>query len=233
MKVAIMQPYFFPYLGYFQLINHVDTFIFYDDVNYIKKGWINRNKILHKEESELITIPLSRASQNKKINEIKLFNKDQSQKIFTDKLRQNYKNAPYFKNTLDIISEVFSKDHDTISDLSSQSIKTISQFLSIDTEFKLSSEEYSSTKDFKKAKRLIEITKLNNSVNYINPIGGMEIYEKEYFIKYGIHLSFMKNSIEPYKQFNNKPITGLSIIDVLMFNSPSDINEMLQQFELI
>ena len=233
MKVAIMQPYFFPYIGYFQLINHVDTFILYDDVNFIKKGWINRNNILQKGKSELITIPLSKASQNKKINEILLHNKNQSQKMFFERIQFNYKEAPFFHKTMDIISEVFSKNHLTISELSSQSIKTTSQYLSMDTEFKLSSIEYTATKDLKKAERLIEITKLNGAVNYINPEGGKKIYDKNYFKKFGINLNFMKCSIDTYQQFNNIPVKGLSIIDVLMFNSPSEINKMLLNFEII
>jgi len=206
MKIAIMQPYFAPYLGYFQLIKEVDTFIFYDDVNFIKGGWINRNYININKELKRFTIPLIKPSSFKKINEIEVNwgSKDMSKLIKT--FQQNLKDKT-------IINKIIKEKPKTIADMAILSISLFCEYLGITTKLKRSSElNYYKQKD--KVLNLIEICKLENSFHYINPEGGQSLYNKEQFLSYGIKLNFIKglsspsiletiNSPNIYKQLNN------------------------------
>lgn len=232
MKLAVMQPYIFPYIGYFQLINAVDKFVFYDDVNFIKRGWINRNQILINKNAHLFTIPLIKASQNKLILEIELGIDEKWIATFLATLEFNYKNAPNFDEIFNLIQTIFSKQNRTIADLTIESITTISKYLGLLTQFEKSSISYASSKGMEKADRLIDITKKSNSNTYINPNGGKDLYTKAYFNKQGINLFFIENSILPYSQYKNEFISGLSIIDVLMFNSKENIKHMLTKYTL-
>lgn len=233
MKIAIMQPYIFPYLGYFQLINAVDKFVFYDDVNYIKKGWINRNRILTNNEAMLFTIPVLKASQNKLINEIELGWDEKWKKQFFTTLEQNYKKATYFEQSIDLIKTIFNQPQISIADLTISSIKVVSNYLELKTVFETSSQQYATTKGMEKAARLISICQVNGTDTYINPIGGKELYQKQHFKENGIDLFFIENQLPVYKQFNNDFVAGLSIIDVLMFNSKQEVKKMLNQYQLV
>lgn len=233
MKIAIMQPYIFPYIGYFQLIRAVDIFIFYDDVNFIRRGWINRNQLLVNSEAKLFTIPLLKASQNKLINEVKLMDNQQWLKQFYTTLEFNYKKAPHFNEIFELIRSIFGKNHNTISDLSIDSVKTISNYLSLSIAFEKSSTSYPETKGMDKADRLIEISKIKKADVYINPSGGKELYQKEYFRENGIELSFINNQIPHYNQNNSVFVAGLSIIDVLMYNSKEEVLKMLDLYQII
>lgn len=233
MSIAIMQPYFFPYIGYFQLINASDTFIFYDDVNFITRGWINRNKIMINGSSSLISVPLNNASQNKLINEVKLSNNEKPIKKLLKSIKFSYSKAPYFSDVYPIIEHTLLSNSETIADLSILSVKEVSEYLGLTTEFKLSSNAYNN-KELKKADRLIDICIKEGDTDYINPIGGAEIYTKEYFSDRGINLYFLDSQLEEYDQNNGEFIPGLSIIDVLMFNSKQEIRDKhLKTFKLI
>jgi hypothetical protein len=233
MKVAIMQPYIFPYIGYFQLIQAVDKFIFYDDVNFIKKGWINRNQILINNQAHLITIPLNKASQNILIKDTLISYEENWAKKLLNNLEHNYKKAPYFNDAYSLIKQILEKNFNTISDFAINSIIEVSNYLEINTNFELSSEKYMDSIYLKKELRLIGICKKNNATDYINPIGGKEIYTKEDFKNKGLKLKFIEPQINEYKQFNSGFISGLSIIDVLMFNSKEEVRKMLNNYELI
>ncbi len=230
-----MQPYIFPYIGYFQLIKAVDKFIFYDDVNYIKGGWINRNNILINKNKSLFTIPLDKASPFITINEtninLKIFREWRLK--FLKTMEQSYKKAPYYSQTYSIIVKILNQDVEKISQLAINSIVEISNFLNIKTEFELSSESYPLTNKIDRVERLLDICKKNNALDYINPIGGIELYTKEDFIKADIRLHFIKSMPIKYLQFGNEFIEWLSIIDVLMFNSPEKINIMLDDYFLL
>ena len=209
MKIAIMQPYVFPYIGYFQLVSAVDKFVFYDDVNYIKKGWINRNRILVNNEANLFTIPVLKASQNKLINEIKLGIDEKWICQFYSTLEHNYKKAPYYHETILLIQQVINQQSTSISDLAIASIELISNYLMIPTSFEKSSTNYQTSKGMEKADRLIEICKLNHVETYINPVGGKELYDKPYFKAKNVDLFFIINKITPYQQFKTHFIGGL------------------------
>ncbi len=235
MKVAIMQPYLFPYIGYFQLINAVDTFVFYDDVNFIKSGWIHRNRVLIKGEPKYFSVPLSNQSSfieisKTEINE-KLYETRNSQ--FLKSLQINYSKAPFFQETFNLVESVLKTTKKTIADLAIDSTKEICNYLSITSKFKKSSMHFSETPHLKGGERLIEMCKMLESKSYINPIGGLELYDKKIFKEQGLDLLFLKSNPIVYKQFSNEFIPNLSIIDVLMFNSKEQVREMLNQYELV
>jgi hypothetical protein len=226
-----MQPYFLPYIGYFQLINAVDKFIFYDDVSFINKGWINRNRILLNGKDHLFTIALKSASQNKLINQIEICK--QNNKIVKT-IKQAYSKAPYFKDVFTLIQQVFDKMNETksISKIAEISVKMVSNYLNLSTFFITSSEKYSYTQNLYREKRLIDICQENGANIYINSSSGKILYNHESFKENGIKLFFIKNNINTYKQFNNDFIPRLSIIDVMMFNDKKTITEFLNNYEI-
>lgn len=230
MRIAIMQPYLFPYIGYFQLVNAVDKFIFYDDVNFIKNGWINRNSIVINNSKKYITLQLKGASPHKLINEVEFT--DNRNKL-KNSIRMAYKKAPYFKSSWPLIEDVLSINTEKISEQAIHSVKNISKYLGINTSFEISSEKYCMTKGMDKADRLIRICKINEATTYINPIGGKELYHKETFKTENIKLYFLNTNFTDYKQFTTEFIPALSIIDIMMFNSIEGIHKMLNNYDLL
>ncbi len=234
MKLAIMQPYFFPYIGYFQLINAVDKFIFFDDVNFIVRGWINRNRILTNNNSNLFSVPLEKISREKKINEIKIseehFNKWKNK--FYKTIERIYKKAPCYNDVFSLIEKVLDEDYTSIAKLAETSVKVISNYLNLETYFENSSGKYSGIK-LKGSERIIEICKKEKCSEYINAIGGKKLYQKKDFEQEGIQLSFIKTNEYIYKQLDNNFIPDLSIIDVLMFNTKKETKKLLENYSLI
>lgn len=229
MKVAIMQPYFLPYLGYWQLLNLVDTFVIYDDVNYINKGWINRNNMLLSSQIFQFNLLLSGASQNKKINEIEI-QPDQKKLIKT--IESAYKKAPNFDAVFQLFLKVMGNDNRCLATFLGESIKEIADYLTIQTEI-INSSELKKDNSLKGEDKILDICKILGASDYINPIGGYELYSQEAFCKEGIRLNFLNCKTVSYKQFNIEPVPNLSIIDVLMFNEINAVKEMLEQFELL
>ncbi|MCH8535208.1 MAG: WbqC family protein [Flavobacteriaceae bacterium] len=232
-KLAIMQPYIFPYLGYFQLVNAVDTFVFYDDVHFIKRGWINRNKILVNGTEKLISFPCIKASQNKLINEVEIDLQQKEYKKLLQSISMAYKKAPYFEEVFPVIEKVFLSEATNIASLAIDSIKEVMNYLGITKQFKISSEAFATSKGLEKQERLIQITLTEKVSTYINALGGQELYSKDDFKKEEIDLFFLKASLPEYPQFSDAFVPGLSIIDVLMMNSKAEVKAMLNQYELI
>lgn len=226
-----MQPYFFPYIGYWQLINAVDKFVIYDDVNFKKKGWIHRNNILINGETRYFNIRLKKASQNKLINEIEILQDEKYKLDLLRTIKKAYKKAPYFYDVYKIIETVFSHEETKLSNFLAFSILEIIAYLEIDTEIILSS-KIQKNNYLKGQAKIIEICKILGAKDYINPIGGTELYSKEEFKENGLNLFFINTNNIEYKQFNNNFIPNLSIIDVMMFNPPEKIKEMLNEYEL-
>lgn len=229
MTLAIMQPYLFPYIGYWQLIDTVDTFLIYDDVNFMKKSYINRNSILSNKQAQIFTLELLKASQNKLINEIELGNN--KVKILKT-IKQNYIKAPYFKIVYPILEDILNQKEKNLAKFLGYSLKKISTYLEIDTKFIYSS-DIEKNNELKAQDKILDISKRLNASDYINSIGGQELYNKERFKQENINLHFLKTEILEYKQFNHDFIPNLSIVDVMMFNSIDEINIMLKRYDLI
>ncbi|WP_026997761.1 WbqC family protein [Flectobacillus major] len=232
MKLAIMQPYIFPYIGYFQLINAVDKFVIYDDVNFINRGWINRNRILVNGKDSLFTIPLKEASQNKLINEIEVNWDSNWKNKWLKTLEQSYKKAPYFEAILPLIQATLASEKLIFSEIIVENLQLICTYLGIGTQIVPSSSIYQNTQ-LKAQERILDICLQEQANHYINPIGGMELYNKEVFAEKQIQLNFIKTQAIQYPQFKNEFVPWLSILDVLMFNSVEDIKSYLDKYELI
>ncbi|RXK48187.1 WbqC family protein [Aquirufa rosea] len=233
MSVAIMQPYFFPYLGYFQLVQAVDDFVFYDDVMFIKKGWINRNQILLQNKSFLFTIPLEKQSQNKSIRESNIAWGSEFPNKWLQQLQSAYKKAPQYVPVMELIESILQKKTETIADLAADSVMATWQYLNLEKRFHFSS-QMNVSRELERAERLISITESLGSKHYINAKNGQELYQKEYFAQHGVQLNFLNQSLPSYSQGNlSNFLPGLSMIDVLMWNSNEDIKSMLAAFTLI
>lgn len=190
MKIAIMQPYFLPYIGYWKLINSVDKFVIYDDVQYMKGGWINRNQIYIKGEKKFITLPLKKYQLTNNINEVYI---DKSNKLFQslyNKVLQNYKDSPNYDKVMQLFKEIFQYDSDNLSDYVVHSIKLIMKYLSIETELVLSS-NLNNDKSFKAQDKILDICKLIGAKEYHNLPGGRELYDKKAFEIEDIKLKFL------------------------------------------
>jgi len=233
MKIAIMQPYFFPYIGYFQLINAVDEFIIYDEIEYTKKGWINRNRILVNGKDEYITLPLKKASDFLLVNERCLADSWETEKNkLINKIKESYRKAPYFNDVFLLIENCLHFKNKNLFDFIFNTIKTINNYLEIKTPM-IKVSDLLTNKDLKAEQKVIEICKNRNAIDYINPIGGVNLYNKETFFKNGINLRFLKTDEIVYSQFQNKFVPWLSIIDVIMFNSKNKITEFINNYNLI
>ena len=229
-----MQPYLFPYLGYFQLVNTVDVFVFADDVNFKKGGFINRNKIQFNNEERYVTVPCIKRSQNKLINEVQISaeTKGYPENILHT-IKLTYSKAPFFTDVFPIIESIFNSEVDSISILAAYSVELVSNYLEINVDFRFSSLSFNHTKGQEKSIRLINITKELGGTTYINPIGGTNIYNKKFFESQGVKLNFLEPEVIRYDQLDKKFIPNLSIIDVLMYNSKEDVKKLLNKYRLV
>lgn len=228
-----MQPYLFPYLGYFQLINAVDAFVICDDVQYIHKGWINRNKILVEQKEHMVSFSLQRDVYEKNINE-RFFSPEikREKDRFLKMLKLAYAKAPYYKEVFALVDEAFCVGTNNIAQEISESLLKICAYLNIGTQFYISS-QIKQQPGLKRQDKVIDICKSLNTTHYINAIGGTMLYFKDEFLKNNIQLSFIEMTPIRYKQFNNDFVANLSIIDVMMFNSKVQIQAMLENYQLI
>lgn len=235
-----MQPYLFPYLGYFQLIYACDYFGIADDVQYIKKGWINRNNILNRSDVLSFSFSVKKGTFNAPIKD-RLYaeNIDYEKKKFIKILTQCYSKAPQFESVLGLINDIFDFPGAGVSEFNLNQLQKICDYLEIKTVFILSKswnnnyvEEENDSSEQKLIKKLKNLQTLNCE-NYINPIGGIELYSKKTFAEKGIELNFLKMKNITYEQFSKGFVPYLSIIDVLMFNTKDQIMKLLNQFELV
>ena len=232
MKLAIMQPYFFPYLGYWQMINAVDKFVIYDDVNFIKGGWINRNNMIINGCGHLFTLPLLEASPYKHINEIKITNNEKQKQKLLKSFEISYSKAPYKNDVMALLEDIILQKEENLHLFLKYQFEKVFEYLNINTEILLSS-DIEKTDNLHAQDRVIDICKRLNTTQYINAIGGQELYNKDDFIRNNIQLNFIKMDDIQYKQFNNVFVSNLSIIDVMMFNSRDEVIQLLERYTLI
>lgn len=233
MKLAIMQPYFFPYIGYFQLINSVDEFVIYDAIEFTKKGWINRNRILVNGTDAIISLPLKKDSDFLNINDRILANTwEVDRKKILNRISESYRKAPYFKETYELIEKCIMFEERNLFNFIFNSVKNVLYFLNIDTKL-ITSSSISIDHKLKGEEKVMAICKERGADIYINPIGGFDLYDKETFSINNLELQFIRSENIKYNQFNNDFIPWLSIIDVMMFNSLNEIKTIMSKYELI
>ena len=232
MKVGIMQPYFLPYIGYWQLMNAVDRYVIYDDVNFIKGGWIHRNRILLGGEAKYINVPMLGASSFKKINEIMVHHEIALENKNLRMLENAYGKAPYFQEIFPILERIIRNPEESLALYLADSIREIHDYLEMKSELVLSSDL---KKDCSKRgqEKVLEICKLLQADTYYNAIGGQALYSFSDFKENGIMLKFLKTGEIKYQQFGDKFVPGLSIVDVLMFNSKEEVRKQLQNYTLL
>ena len=229
MKLAIMQPYFLPYLGYWQLLNAVDRFILYDDVNYIKNGWINRNNLLDNGKAHLFTLMLDGASSFKLINETHINGTEEARNKTASYIKNVYRKAPYFKTVFPMIEGIINYPETNIALFLENHFRVIADYLQIDTEILVSS-RIEKDCSLKAQDKVLNICKNQGADIYINAIGGTELYSYEDFAAQGIKLQFIKMLPVEYKQFKNEFVPNLSILDIMMFNQVETIKEYLENY---
>jgi hypothetical protein len=231
MKVAIMQPYFFPYIGYFQLVASSDTFVFLDNVQYINRGWINRNYVLSNGKAKLISIPLKNAPRHMwiKNREISPVEYKKTLVKVNKMLQACYSKSEYYLDIQPLVMQVLNENDQSISQLAENSIKKVCDYLGVKKQFchasKIITDHESS--NLNGTERIAKIVDELGGTEYINPASGQELYAKDWFMSKGIKIYFMTPHIQSYPQGTSEFVPSLSIIDVLMNNSIEQIREML------
>jgi len=233
MKLAIMQPYFFPYIGYFQLINTVDKFVIYDNIKYTKKGWINRNRYLLNDKDYLFSLPLKKDSDFLQIKDRYLADSyNQVKTKILAKIKEAYLKSPFFKTVFPLIAKCFNFEDKNLFNFIYYSIQKICEYINITTPLIISS-SIKANHQLKSQDRVISICKALNADHYINSPGGKHLYDQNTFLSEGIELSFLQPIITPYNQGIQEFIPNLSILDILMWNSPEDVLKMVNQYTLV
>ncbi len=232
MKLAIMQPYFLPYIGYFQLIAAVDQFIVYDNIKYTKKGWINRNRMLQNGKDVMFSLPLKSDSDYLDICQRELstdFNRDK----LLNQFKGVYQRAPYFEQTSTLLEEIVRYENPNLFQFLHHSIVKTCQYLGITTVIKVSSGN-DIDHGLKNQHKVLALCEAVGADTYVNAIGGMELYSKETFLDKGLDLKFIKSKPFEYPQFGSAFVPWLSIIDVMMFNPLETISNCIgTQFDLV
>lgn len=228
MIVGSNQPYLFPYIGSWQLINYVDVFVISDSMQYINKGYINRNNILLNGNKHLFTLEAIGAKSETVINDVEVGN---NAKKLLSTFRHAYTKAPQFDQVFPLIEQVLLNPEKSLGKFVGYSIQKVAQFLEMDTKFLYLSELQGET-DLKGQDRTIDICKRLDADQFINAIGGKDLYDAGSFKREGIDLYFLRPEFVEYRQFNYEFVPSLSIIDILMFNSREDVKIMLKKFTL-
>ena len=221
LRVGIMQPYFLPYLGYFQLLQSVDVFIVYDNIQYTKKGWINRNRMLQNGKDVLFSIPLAKDSDYLAVCDRKIstdFNRDK----LLSQVSGAYRPAPYFKQTFPLIEQIVRREEQNLFLYIHHSIVKVCEHLGLNTKIKLSS-QIPIDHELRSQDKVLALCCAEGAAVYVNAIGGTELYSNNRFQAEGVDLKFIDSKPLIYTQFDSEFIPNLSILDVMMFNPVDEI----------
>jgi WbqC-like protein family len=233
LRVAIMQPYFLPYIGYWQLMHNVDVFVVYDDIQYTKKGWINRNRFLLNGQPKSFTLPLKKDSDFRDISERQLSNTFGTDKMkLMGRLEAAYRSAPHFQEGKSLLGDTLSSDEENLFWFIHQSIEKIHTRLRMSSRLVVSSTLGISRK-LRGQDRVIATCKVLNATDYVNPIGGIELYDRSTFMAEGIRLHFQQTRPLIYRQYDQEFVPNLSIIDNIMFVGCQGIIDHLSQTNLL
>ncbi len=228
-----MQPYFLPYLGYFQLVNAVDQFVIYDDVQYTKQSWFNRNRFLLNGKPRYFTVPVKSDSDYLNVSEREVSERfEDEREVILAQFKQAYGKAPYFSKVVPVINDILNNENRNLYQFIRYSFDRVCEYLEIDTPV-VESSQLNRSEGLSGKERLIKICNKLNCSEYINLPGGKSLYDKDEFSGRGIRLLFLEPNLAEYQQFSNEFVSRLSIADVMMFNSVDDIQEMLNQYDLV
>jgi hypothetical protein len=233
MKLAVMQPYFFPYIGYFQLINAADEFVVYDAIEYTKKGWINRNRILTNGTDAYISLALMKASDSLFVNDRQLADTWPSErKKILNRITETYRRAPEFQAVYPKIEAWLETSERNLFKFLYELLMKLLDLLEIETRVHISS-GIGFDNSLKGEEKVLAIAGALGAAEYINPIGGQALYSRDTFLENGIRLRFLQSEEIVYPQFGDEFVPNLSIIDVLMFNPLARVRDYLDEYRLI
>jgi len=233
MRLAIMQPYFLPYLGYWQLLAAVDRFVVYDRIQYTKKGWINRNRFLLNGQDELFSLPLRKAAEGLDVVDRELAPEFDPGKLLA-RWTGAYRRAPHFAATIELMQQVLACPDRNLFAFLRHSICTVAAHLGIRTPIVTSSELPAQATSGRGVEKVLGICQAQGATCYLNPIGGLDLYDKETFARHGIELRFLRARLPDYPQLGGPHVPGLSILDVLMFNPVEAVRDrMLPAYDLL
>jgi len=228
-----MQPYLFPYIGYYQLMHAVDRFVVLDDVTFIKQGWINRNRLLVNGNAAYFTVPLRRHSSDTLIRDVEI--SDSPKPRWRGKLLRtianDYRRAPSFDRVYPLVERVIGGPFTRIADMARASLREVIDYLGISVSVVESAAMYGNA-HLKGQARVIDTCLAERADDYVNAIGGQSLYSREAFVAHGIRLHFITTAPIEYRQFNTPFVPSLSVIDLLMFNAPAQARELLTRYEL-
>ena len=235
MKLGIMQPYFFPYLGYFAIIKHTNKFVLLDTVQFIRHGWIERNRILKPGGGwQYFSIPLQKHKRETLIKDIHIRNNVDWKLLILRQIEHYKKKAPFYNKVIELFNKIFAKEFYTLVDFNVETIKELCMLLHIDSDLSVFSEMNIELNEIKDPDDwALEISKELGAKTYINPPGGISFFNKSKYDKNNIELHFLQLNLSEYRQYGLEFIPGLSIIDVAMFCSIEKINIMLDDYKLI
>jgi len=233
MRVAIMQPYLFPYVGYFQLLHCADVFVLLDDVAFIQKGWVNRNRILVSQQAHLFTIPLAGSSQNRLIKDISLLPDHRTQRKLLVTIEQAYRSAPEFEQVFPLLKQLLHAPEPDLTTLVLDSLTCIQAHLGQPLPTTVRSSAIAKDPQLAGQKRILALCQALGATEYVNMQGGAALYSAADFARRGIALRFLQPTLTPYPQGSQAFVPGLSIIDVLMHNSPARVREFFGQGVLL
>lgn len=238
-KLGAMQPYLFPYIGYFQLMNEVDIYVIADAMQYMKKGWVNRNYIRNEDmmdKKRLFVFSLVSDDYKKNINE-RFFSEDfeLQKKKFLKQMYYIYHKAPFYTQTMELLKQILEFKDRNVASFTINSIMNTAKYLGITTPIvKLSEISLEKANEkINRSERIELLCKHFGADEYINAIGGTKLYDKNWFLKHGIKIYFLETGDIKYQQFGEEFVPNLSILDVMMFNSVEVIRGMLKQYRLI
>ena len=232
MRLAIMQPYFFPYLGYYSLIKKSDKFILFDTVQFIRRGWIERNRILKPTEGwQYVSVPLVKRPISTIIREMEIKNNEDWKLKLNLQLEHYKKRAPFYRETLRVIEDSLDIDTNSVVKLNENILKKTCEYFGITSNISVFSEMNLIIGEVNHpGEWALNITKSLGGKEYINPMGGVDIFKREQFSEAGISLKFLGNNLSQYNQRRCVFQEGLSIIDVMMFNEPAVISNLIDDF---
>ena len=231
MKLAIMQPYFLPYIGYFQLMHAADVFVVYDNIKYTKKGWINRNRYLLNAKDAVFTIPLEKGADELLVVE-RTVSETFDRRGLRVKLREAYRRAPFLESTMVLIDTILQNEDRNLFGFILYSLAQVCRVLEISTKVVVSS-IIPIDHSLKAEDKVLALCKALNADVYVNAIGGVDLYSRERFAGEGIELKFLKSDPVEYPQFGNVFVPWLSIVDLLMFNPVDEIRAMLARVSFV
>jgi WbqC-like protein family len=233
MKLAIMQPYLFPYIGYYQLIHAVDRFVVADDVAFIKQGWINRNRLLVNGAAAYFTVPVRRHPADALIRDVEIDDGARQRRgaALLKTIANFYRRAPAFDGVYPLVERVLGGPFTRIADMARASLREVCAYLGIGADIVESSAVYGNA-HLKGQDRVIDTCRAERATDYVNAIGGRALYSREAFLGQGIRLHFIAPGNIEYRQFQEPFVPSLSIVDVLMFNVREQARELLAQYEL-